>query len=95
MEHSAGKVPDPRPVLLESGDFSTIFISGERRFPARVAKFFFGSGFLDHQVSYLSTVVEDESPSVVERNLFGLPGRALVVAYGLCAGEVPFLVEPV
>ena len=45
MELSAGKVLDPRPVLLESGDFSTIFTARERRFPARVAKFFFGSGF--------------------------------------------------
>ena len=42
---SAGKVPDPRPVLLEPGDLSTVFMAEKRRFPARVAKFFFGSGF--------------------------------------------------
>ena len=61
--------------------------------------------FLGHQASCLSAVVEDESPTVVERNLFGLPGGAysfakatahtLVEALGLCAGGVPFLVEPV
>jgi len=42
---SAGKAPDPRHVLLELGDFSTIFTAEEHRFPARVAKVFFGSGF--------------------------------------------------
>jgi len=42
---SAGKVPAPRPILLEPGDFNAIFTAGERRFPARVAKFFFGSVF--------------------------------------------------
>jgi hypothetical protein len=45
VELSAGKVPDPRPVLLELGDFSTISMEEEGRFPDRVAKFFFGSGF--------------------------------------------------
>jgi hypothetical protein len=38
---------------------------------------FLAAGFLGHQASYLSAVVEDESPAVVERNLFGLPGGAL------------------
>jgi hypothetical protein len=45
VELSAGKDLDPRPVLLELGDFSTISMGEERRFPDRVAKFFFGSGF--------------------------------------------------
>lgn len=27
VEHSAGKVPDPRPVILASGDFSTVFMA--------------------------------------------------------------------
>jgi hypothetical protein len=51
--------------------------------------------FLGHQASCLSAVVEDESPAVAERDLFGLPDGTLVVALGLCAGGVPFLVEPV
>ena len=51
--------------------------------------------FLGHQASFLSAVVEDESPAVAERDLFGLPDGTLVVALGLCAGGVPFLVEPV
>jgi hypothetical protein len=41
---SAGKVPGPRRISLEPGDSSTKFMVQERRFPARVAKFFFGSG---------------------------------------------------
>jgi hypothetical protein len=36
-------------------------------------------------------VVEDQNAAVVERDLFGLPGRTLVVALGLRAGGVPFL----
>ena len=40
-----GKVPDSGPIVLELRDFSTIFIEGDRRFLARVAKLFFGSGF--------------------------------------------------
>ena len=51
--------------------------------------------FLGHQASCLSAVVEDESPAVAKRDLFGLPGGALVEAFRLCAGGVPFLVEPV
>jgi len=50
---------------------------------------------LDHQVSWLSAVVEDESPAVAEGDFFGLPGGALVEALGLIAGGVPFLVEPI
>ena len=92
---SAGKVPDPRPILLEPGDFSTIFTAEDRKFPVRVAKVFFGSGFLGHQVSCLSAVVEDESPAVVERNLLGLPGGALVEALELVGSGIPFLVESV
>ena len=38
VEIAAGKMPDPRPILLEPGDFSTIFVAGDRRFPARDAK---------------------------------------------------------
>jgi len=56
---------------------------------------FWAAVFLGHQASCLSAVVEDESPAVVERNLFGLPGGALVEALGFCVGGVPFLVEPV
>ena len=94
---SAGKVPDPRPILLGPGDFSTIYTAEDRKFPVRVAKVLFGSGFLCHQVSCLSAVVEDESPAVVERNLLGLPGGTLVegIVFALCAGRVPFLIEPV
>ena len=56
---------------------------------------FLAAVFLGHQVSCLSAVVEDESPAVAERDLLGLPDGTLVVALGLCAGGVPFLVEPV
>jgi hypothetical protein len=42
VDLSAGKVPDPRPVLLELGEFSTISMAVEGRFPDRVAKMFFG-----------------------------------------------------
>ena len=56
---------------------------------------FLGAVFLGHQASCLSAVVEDESPAVAKRDLFGLPGGALVEAFRLCAGGVPFLVEPV
>ena len=38
VEIAAGKVPDSRPILLELGDFSTIFVAGDRGFPARDAK---------------------------------------------------------
>jgi hypothetical protein len=41
VDLSAGKVPDPRPVLLELGEFSTISMAVEGRFPDRVAKMFF------------------------------------------------------
>ena len=41
----AGKVPDPRPILLKPGDFSAVFMARERRFPIRLAKVFFASGF--------------------------------------------------
>ena len=50
---------------------------------------------LGRQAHYLPAVVEDECPAVAERDLFGLPGWTLVEALGLCAGGVPFLVEPV
>ena len=95
VELSAGKVPDARPVLLGLGDFSTIFMGEEGRFPDRVTQFFLVAVFSGHQVSYLSAVVEDKSPAVVEWNLVRLPGGALVEALGLCASGVPFLVEPV
>jgi hypothetical protein len=42
---SAGKVPDLRRILLKPGDLSTDLMDWERRFPSRVAKMFFGSGF--------------------------------------------------
>ncbi len=48
-----------------------------------------------HQVSCVSAVVEDEDAAVVEGNFDGLPGRSLVVALGLGAGGVSFLIEPV
>ena len=40
-------------------------MAGGRRLPIRLAKVFFGSGFLGHQVSCLSAVVEDEDAAVV------------------------------
>ena len=43
----------------------------------------------------MSAVVEDEDAAVVEGNFDGLPGRSLVVALGLGAGGVSFLVEPI
>ena len=55
----AGKVPDPRHILLKPGGLSALFIAQDRRIPARVAKFLSGSGFLDHQASCVSGVVED------------------------------------
>ena len=42
---SARKDPDRRRILPQFGDFSTNLMRTERRFPSRVAKFFFGSGF--------------------------------------------------
>ena len=56
---------------------------------------FLAAVFLGHQASCLSAVVEDESPAVAERDLFGLPDGPSVVVIGLCSGGVPFLVEPV
>ena len=37
---SAGKAPDPCQILLEPGNFSTVFMARERRFPVRLAKVF-------------------------------------------------------
>ena len=90
---SAGKVPDPRHILLEPAEFSTVFMAEKRRFPARVAKFFWAAFFLGHQASCLSVVVEDESTAVAEPDLFGLPDGTLVEEVGLGAGGFPFLVE--
>lgn|GEM_PF-1112669 len=56
---------------------------------------FLAAVFLGRQASCLSAVVEDESPAVAKRDLFGLPGGALVEAFRLCAGRVPFLIEPI
>jgi hypothetical protein len=42
-----------------------------------------------------SGIFEDEGAAIAERDFFGLPGGALVEVFGLCAGGVPFLVEPV
>ena len=42
---SGGKVPDPGHVLLEPGDFSTVFLARERRFPVRLAKDFWQQFF--------------------------------------------------
>ncbi len=93
---SAGKVPGPRRISLEPGDSSTKFVIQERRFPARVAKIFFGSGFfVGGRGIDLLGVVEDQDATVVEQDLLGLPGGTLVEGLGLCAGGVPFLVKPV
>jgi hypothetical protein len=45
----------------------------------------------------LSAVVEDQDATVAEGNFDGLPGRGLVerFVFGLGAGGMPFLVEPV
>ena len=42
-----------------------------------------------------SGIFEDQGAAIAERDVLGLPIRALVEALGLCAGGVPFLVEPV
>jgi len=99
-----GKVPSRRHILLESGDFSTIFTAGEGRFPARVAKFFFGSGFF-RSLSFLPVSCRRGRESGRRRGGFLWAARRgsfakatahkLVEALGLCAGGVPFLVEPV
>jgi hypothetical protein len=52
---------------------------------------FFGLGIKGSGTKVLLGVVEDQNAAVVERDLFGLPGRTLVVALGLRAGGVPFL----
>jgi hypothetical protein len=44
--------------------------------PTALPSSFLAAVFLGHQVSYLSAVVEDESPSVIERDLFRQPGGA-------------------
>jgi hypothetical protein len=40
-----------------------------------------------------SGIFEDQYTAISERDFFWPPIRALIVALGLCAGEVPFLVE--
>lgn len=42
---SAGKVPERHHTLPKPGALSALFIAQEHRFPSRVAKFFYGSGF--------------------------------------------------
>ena len=42
---SAGRASDPCQIILEPGNFSTVFMARERRFPVRLAKVFSGSGF--------------------------------------------------
>ncbi len=42
-----------------------------------------------------SGIFEDQGAAVTERDFFWPPIRALVELVGLCAGGVPFLVEPV
>jgi hypothetical protein len=62
----AGKVTSRRHISQESGDFSAIFTARERRFPTPVAKVFFGSGFLAHQDSCVSAVVENHGVAIAE-----------------------------
>jgi hypothetical protein len=42
-----------------------------------------------------SGIFGDQGMAVAERNFLGLPIRTLVEALGVCAGGIPFLVEPV
>jgi hypothetical protein len=42
-----------------------------------------------------SGICEDQGVAVSELDFFGLPIWALVEALGLCAGGIPFLIEPV
>ncbi|MFT6243142.1 MAG: hypothetical protein ACJAQT_005256 [Akkermansiaceae bacterium] len=92
---SYGKVPNPSHVLLEPGYFSANFLGGSMVPCPPGQDVFWAAVFLGHQASCLLAVVEDESPAVSEGDFDGLPGGALVVALGLCADGVPFLVEPV
>ena len=46
VEISVGHGANPGRVLTGLGDFGTVFIGQERRFPDRIAKVYFGSGFL-------------------------------------------------
>ena len=39
--------------------------------------------------------IENQGAAIAERDFYGPPIRSLVVALGLCAGGIPFLVEPV
>jgi len=43
----------------------------------------------------LSTAVEEQSPTIAERDLFRLPGGVLVEALELVGSGIPFLVESV
>ncbi|MFT6177668.1 MAG: hypothetical protein ACJAQT_003526 [Akkermansiaceae bacterium] len=89
---SAEKGPDPRPILLEPRDFSTIFSAGAAvdSQPALPSSFL-TAVFLAHKASCMAAILEDENPAVVERDFFGLPGGALVKALRLIPGGVPFL----
>ena len=42
-----------------------------------------------------SGIVENQDTVVAERDLLRLPGGALVMALGLCAGGISFLIKPV
>ena len=84
----AGKVPERHHTLPKSGALSALFIAQDHRFPARVAKLFSGSGFLGHQASCVSGVVEDQDATVAERDFDGSPGGALVKGLGLGADRV-------
>jgi hypothetical protein len=42
-----------------------------------------------------SGIFGDQGTAVAERDFLGPPIRTLVEALGVCAGEIPFLVEPV
>jgi hypothetical protein len=63
-------------------------------FPADVPRFLLAAVVLE-PLRAASGIFEDEGAAIAERDFFWPPIWALVEALGLCAGEVPFLVEPV
>ena len=72
MGISAGKVPDPRHILLKPGDFSIHSWQLSHNSDPAMPRSFLVAVFLGYQVSCLSAVVEDEGNAVAERDFLGL-----------------------
>ena len=65
----------------------------ERSFPGRSAMIYWHCGFFWRFKA--SGDIENQSPAVAKGDFFGLPGGALVEAFGVGIGWIPGAVEPV